>query len=65
MTADELASIGERIFGPQWQRVLSTALGVNYRTLQRWAQGHNAIPDGVASDVRRLLAIATTAKAGR
>jgi hypothetical protein len=59
MTADELAGIGERIFGPQWQRVLSSALGVNYRTLQRWATGRNAIPDSVAGDVRRLLAIAT------
>lgn len=61
MTADELASIGERIFGPRWQRVFSAALGVNYRTLQRWATGKNTIPDSVASDARRLLEIATTA----
>jgi len=65
MTADELAGIGERIFGPRWQRVMSAALGVNYRTLQRWATGHNAIPDSVASDVRRLLAIATASKEKR
>lgn len=62
MTAYELATIGERIFGPRWQRVFSAALGVNYRTLQRWATGQNTIPESVANDARRLLEIATTAE---
>jgi hypothetical protein len=44
MTPDELAAVGSSLFGPTWQTRLANALGVNDRTLRRWASGENAIP---------------------
>lgn len=58
MTTLEFRQAGESLFGEAWQQPLAKALGVNLRTLQRWANGQNEIPDGVADDVRQLLAIA-------
>lgn len=58
MTTLEFRQAGESLYGEVWQPLFAKALGVNLRTLQRWANGQNEIPDGVADDVRQLLAIA-------
>jgi DNA-binding XRE family transcriptional regulator len=39
METDELHTAGEALFGDQWQRALARAIGVNERTMRRWAAG--------------------------
>lgn len=57
MTADELARAGRRLYGHGWHGRLAEALGVNLRTLQRWASGRNEVPGSVAEDVVTLLRV--------
>jgi transcriptional regulator with XRE-family HTH domain len=34
-----LLHAGRLLYGPSWQTPLATALGINLRTVQRWARG--------------------------
>jgi hypothetical protein len=43
---------GEALYGPNWQSPLARGIGVNLRTVQRWAAGDFAPPPGV---LERLL----------
>lgn len=54
MTPAILKSIGQRLFGPRWQRALAHTLDVNERTVQRWAAGSVDVPAGAADAIRRL-----------
>jgi hypothetical protein len=56
MTAPELCAAGELLFGTDWRPPMAKLLNVNLRTLQRWANGQNEIPDGIAVMVRQVLA---------
>jgi hypothetical protein len=51
MTHEELAAIGEEIFGEEWRNALARAVLADYRQIRRWASGANPIP----ADVERLL----------
>jgi len=55
MTATELRMIGECLYGELWQSQLARALGVNDRTVRRWAIGKGA-PGTYASAMIGLLA---------
>lgn len=55
MTPDLLRAAGEALYGPRWQTPLAADLEVADRTVRRWAAGDSAIPDGVTSELRRLL----------
>lgn len=57
MSAPLLSQAGEALMGPQWQAPLARALGVNLRTMQRWAAGDGQPPDSVWTDIRKLLAL--------
>jgi hypothetical protein len=50
-----LRSIGEKLFGSQWQSELSGNLSVNERSLRRWLSGQDEIPSGVWGDLRRII----------
>jgi hypothetical protein len=52
--ADELARIGEALFGPSWQTPLAAELGVAVRTVQRWASGERSPSEGVWRDLAAL-----------
>lgn len=59
MTQDLLATIGAALYGPHWIAPLADALGINVRTLQRWANGQ-FVPSGdsaagLLADMRKLL----------
>ena len=45
MTPAELKKAGEALYGPRWQTALARALGVNARTVRRWAYGDRRIPE--------------------
>ena len=58
MTPEQFSAAGEAIYGARWLSPLSRALGVNRRTVERWACGQNPVPERVADDLRDLLRIA-------
>lgn len=43
------------LYGPEWQTPLAGALGINIRTVQRWAAGDFNPPSGVWADMLPLL----------
>lgn len=56
MTRDQLRQAGEALFGPHWQSPLARALGMSDRHMRRLASGEAPITEGMAADIRRLLA---------
>lgn len=59
ITSATLNAAGRALFGPAWHGPLAAALGINLRTLQRWAAEKSApSPEaqaGIARDLVRLL----------
>lgn len=51
----ELESLGRYLYGGGWQTALAAALGVNLRSVQRWAAG-NGVPEGAWNDLLDLVA---------
>jgi hypothetical protein len=56
MTPADLTAAGRALYGQLWQLALSRDLGVSRMSVQRWLAGHCTIPDGVESNVIKLLA---------
>ncbi len=55
MTQDELWARGARLYGAhRWQSALSRELGVNPRTVRRWAAGATPVPPPVATCLRLM-----------
>jgi hypothetical protein len=54
MTPETLATVGQALYGPAWQTRLASALGVNDRTVRRWASGENEIPAYVRGELMAL-----------
>lgn len=50
-----LHRVGRALYGPEWQTPLANALGINIRTVQRWAAGDFNPPPGVWADMLPLL----------
>ena len=46
---------GEALYGPRFQRELARDLGVNERTVRRWLAGDTSPPEGVRTDLQKLL----------
>ena len=55
MTPKTLIRIGHALYGDRYKRPLSRDLGVDHRTIERWANGVYAINDAIAAKLRRLL----------
>lgn len=55
MTPHNLEQAGAVLFGPRWQTDLARALGVSDRTMRRWANGQNAVPDGLRAEILALF----------
>lgn len=51
MKTRTLCRAGEALFGPLWQTRFAHALGVNDRTIRRWATGEVAIPARVRAEL--------------
>ena len=56
MNRDLFARVGCALYGDRWQTQLAGALGVADRTVRRWAAGEQPVPDGVVTDLCRLMA---------
>lgn len=55
MTPDELAARGRALYGERWQTSLAQDLAVADRTMRRWLAGESPIPEGINSELRRVL----------
>jgi transposase-like protein len=44
---DKLRIFGEALYGPRWMRATAKAIGVNYRTIQRWVSGEYEVDDAM------------------
>jgi hypothetical protein len=53
MHAELLARIGAALYGEQWQSDLARALGVNARTMRRWAV--DGAPERIAPELLALV----------
>lgn len=45
MTRELMIACGRALYGDQWQSPLARALGINLRSIQRWAAGTYNPPD--------------------
>lgn len=54
MTTAEFRTLGASLWGSQWQSAMARALGVNARTVRRWAAGDYAVPGPVQIALRAL-----------
>lgn len=52
----EFRSIGESLWGHYWIGPMSKALGVEPRSVRRWASGRFAVPEAVAHALLALKA---------
>lgn len=50
-----IRELGTALYGAQWQSPMAKALGINLRTVQRWAAGQNRSPDAVLIELAALL----------
>ena len=55
MTPDDIARIGRALYGERWQTSLAGDLHVADRTMRRWLAGESPVPDGVDTELRKLL----------
>lgn len=53
----DVRAVGVELLGERWQQPLAHMLELNPRTVQRWANGQNAVPPGIAARLLELLAI--------
>lgn len=53
---DRLSAAGRALYGQLWQSALARDLGVNDRTMRRWAAGQEP-PETVWAEVRSLLCV--------
>lgn len=51
---DTLREVGEALYGPLWQSVLSRELKIADRTMRRWAGGQFPVPEGVWAQIATL-----------
>lgn len=54
MTPTTLQTVGRALFGPCWQREMARQLDVSSRTVNRWATGVHAIPEGVRGELTSM-----------
>ena len=56
MDPDLLRAAGELLHGREvWKKPLAHDLGVNQRTVHRWARGEFVIPPGIGPELVKLL----------
>ncbi len=56
MTPETLRAIGETLYGEDWIAKLADKIGVNRRSMQRFASGAKVMPDGVHEDILDVVA---------
>lgn len=54
-TAELLGTAGRALYGLRFAEHLATDLGVNYRTVQRWAAGTIAVPPNILGEIAHLI----------
>jgi len=55
MTPSTLAQVGQALYGQQWQSALARDLGVNDRTMRRWASASADVPARIGAELLVLV----------
>ena len=55
MTPATFRTAGKCLYGPRWHSSLAEALGVNRRTIRRWASGEYPVPSEIEDMLRLAL----------
>lgn len=55
MTIEQLEQAGRLLYGDQWQSNLARSLGVDDRTVRRWANGDSVIKRSISDEITELL----------
>jgi hypothetical protein len=55
MTPTLLREAGVALYGPRWQTDMARDLDVADRTIRRWANGQNPMPNGLRAEIHALL----------
>ena len=56
MTAAELRSLGEALYGMRWKAALARALGVSESSVRDWARGRDRVPPARVVAIRAVAA---------
>lgn len=51
---EQIVALGRALWGPQWQRPMCKALGVNKSTVQDWKQGRYCPRDEILAELRDI-----------
>ena len=54
MTPELLQTVGQALYGHQWQSELARALGIADRTMRRWFAGSYPVPNGIELELADL-----------
>jgi predicted DNA-binding ribbon-helix-helix protein len=54
MSASELVTIGQLLYGENWKTELARHLGVSRVTVTRWANGEHGVPEKHHADIHQL-----------
>lgn len=49
-----LETIGQALYGPQWQSAIARDLAVSDRTIRRWVAGTSNIPPGILGELKAV-----------
>lgn len=60
MSPERFSTIGKTIFGPSWRGAMARRLDVAERTVRRWQDGDNDIPEGVGRDLAAICRAQST-----
>lgn len=56
LSPKDLLDIGQALYGPSFRRELARDLEVNLRTIQRWLDSRNPIPDMICAKLLQIVA---------
>jgi hypothetical protein len=59
-TARLIRRAGRALYGERWQSALAGALGVNIRTVRRWAAGQQEAPEAIVERLTNLIHLRIT-----
>jgi hypothetical protein len=59
-TARLIRRAGRALYGERWQSALAGALGVNIRTVRRWAAGQQEAPEAIVARLKNLIHLRIT-----
>lgn len=55
MTKEQLITIGQALYGTQWQSNLARALNIDSRRVRQWLNDERPLPDWLSGEIKNIL----------